>query len=96
MQCSAALGGGRAVNVPSEVSASFTTCSAKAMSSMVPLTYRAEAAPSSRHRSTTCTNTACQNPPGPALGTLLRSRKGGVCAPRDASLPQNSGWEFRE
>lgn len=71
------------LNVPSEVCASFTTCSAKAMSSMVPLMYCADAAPSSRHRSTTChTNSVhqkrlpCPREPGVVA-------KEGVCVPWD-------------
>lgn len=44
----------RAADVPIKVCASLTTCWAKAVSSMVPLTKRAEAAPSSRQRCTTC------------------------------------------
>lgn len=57
-------------DIPREVWASLTTCWAKAVSSMVPLTNRAEAAPSSRHRRTTCTaaqSAAPSLPPQPPV-----------------------------
>lgn len=43
-----------AADIPSSASATSTSCRVVAMSSMLPLTSRAELAPSARHLSTTC------------------------------------------
>lgn len=51
-----------AADIPSSASATSTSCRVVAMSSMLPLTSRAEPAPSARHRSTTCDATRCIRP----------------------------------
>lgn len=85
-------GGEQAADVPSSASAASTTRLAKAMSSMLPLTSRAEPAPSSRHRSTTCDgNTARQRPPAPGAG---HCRGEGALLPETCPCPKTAARGF--